>query len=64
MHNFRYNKSGGMSKILIYLLVAFFVIAFLELGYFVSQQLENAVKECGMHYHINCTIQNAFRNIG
>jgi len=53
-----------MSKILIYLLVAFFVIAFLELGYFVSQQLENAVKECGMHYHINCTIQNAFRNIG
>jgi len=53
-----------MSKILIYLFVAFFVIIFLEIGYLVSQQLNAAVAECEARYHINCTIQNTFRNSG
>jgi len=53
-----------MSKILIYLLVAFFVIIFLELDYLISQQLSAASAECEARYNMPCTILNAFRNSG
>jgi len=53
-----------MSKILIYLFVAFFVIVFLEIGYLLWQGLSAASAECEARYNMPCTILNTFRNSG